>query len=205
MLTHSHAPRQLRPAPLPLLTALPGLARALLLVLPLALGPMSADAASQPRELSWEDLIPEPGTPPPPPPPFPGQDLPGQNLPGQLPSSPRPPSESGLVSMFPYNPVKELDGKYVKLPGYIVPLESDEGGLLDEFLLVPYYGACIHVPPPPPNQVVYVRLKKPFFLKSMEEPFWITGTMTTRPWTGDMADSDYVLAGDRVEIFEWEE
>lgn len=200
MLTHSHAPRQLRPAPRSLLTALPGLALALLLGLGLALAAPSANAADQPRELNWEDLIPEPGTPPPPLPPFPGQDLPGQ-----LPSSPRPPSDSGLVSMFPYNPVQALDGKYVKLPGYIVPLESDEGGLLDEFLLVPYYGACIHVPPPPPNQVVYVRLKKPFFLKSMEEPFWITGTMTTRPWTGDMADSDYVLDGDRVEVFEWEE
>ena len=63
-----------------------------------------------------------------------------------------------------------LNGQYVKLPGYVVPLESDAGGLLSEFLLVPYYGACIHVPPPPSNQIVYVRLNKPYLLKSMEDP-----------------------------------
>jgi hypothetical protein len=99
--------------------------------------------------------------------------------------------------------VKELDGQYVKLPGYIVPLESDAGGMLDEFLLVPYFGACIHVPPPPPNQIVYVKLKKPFNLKSMADPYWITGVISTKPWTGDMADTDYVMAGEKVEIFEW--
>ncbi len=52
--------------------------------------------------------------------------------------------------------VKELDGQQVKLPGYIVPLEVSEEGRTTEFLLVPYYGACIHVPPPPSNQIVHI-------------------------------------------------
>ncbi len=52
--------------------------------------------------------------------------------------------------------VKSLDGQQVKLPGYIVPLEVNEEGRTTEFLLVPYYGACIHVPPPPPNQIVHI-------------------------------------------------
>ena len=128
-----------------------------------------------------------------PPPAFPGAGIPGKD------------NATPYVPMYTFNPVKELDGQYVKLPGYIVPLESDAGGLLNEFLLVPYFGACIHVPPPPPNQIVYVKLKKPFNLKSMADPYWVTGRMSTKPWTGDMADTDYVMAGDKVEIFEWKD
>ena len=50
----------------------------------------------------------------------------------------------------------ELDGKQVKIPGFIVPLDVAKDGTVSEFFLVPYFGACIHVPPPPPNQIVYV-------------------------------------------------
>jgi uncharacterized protein len=51
----------------------------------------------------------------------------------------------------------ELEGRSVRLPGYVVPLQGGKAGL-SEFLLVPYFGACIHTPPPPANQIVYVRL-----------------------------------------------
>jgi len=54
-----------------------------------------------------------------------------------------------------------LDGRDVKLPGYVLPLDFD-GTLVKSFLLVPYVGACIHVPPPPPNQIVFVQLKGGF-------------------------------------------
>jgi hypothetical protein len=50
-----------------------------------------------------------------------------------------------------------LDGQNIRLPGYIVPLEVSEEGRTTEFLLVPYFGACIHVPPPPSNQIVHVK------------------------------------------------
>lgn len=109
----------------------------------------AAAGAPQPRELSWDDLVPPPGTTPPAPVPPVEYSL-GERSPD------RP--QSPFVHMYPYNPVKSLDGQYVKLPGYVVPLESDEGGLLSEFLLVPWFGACIHVPPPPSNQIVFVRL-----------------------------------------------
>ena len=101
------------------------------------------------------------------------------------------------------NPVESLDGKYVKIPGFIVPLESDEGGLLDEFLLVPYYGACIHTPAPPPNQVVYISLDDPFNLTSMYDAYWITGTIRTQRYVGMMADSVYRLEGQKVEKYEY--
>jgi hypothetical protein len=57
-----------------------------------------------------------------------------------------------------FNTVGALDGTKVRIPGYIVPLEADDQGRLTEFFLVPFLGACIHVPPPPPNQIVYVKL-----------------------------------------------
>jgi len=50
-----------------------------------------------------------------------------------------------------------IEGKLIRVPGYVVPLLGDFGGdfeTLEEFLLVPVYGMCIHVPPPPPNQVI---------------------------------------------------
>lgn len=53
--------------------------------------------------------------------------------------------------------VRELEGKEVRVPGYIVPLDDDSRGL-SEFLLVPYAGACVHTPPPPPNQMIYVKM-----------------------------------------------
>jgi hypothetical protein len=56
--------------------------------------------------------------------------------------------------------VPELEGRLARLPGYVVPLQSTKEGL-SEFLLVPYFGACIHTPPPPANQIIYVRLKSP--------------------------------------------
>jgi hypothetical protein len=169
----------------------------LLLGLSLAAAPAIA-AAAKPRELTWDEMIPPVSAPPSAA--FPGAGIPnksGDKLGGQD-------DKPAYVPMYTFNPVKELDGQYVKLPGYIVPLESDAGGMLNEFLLVPYFGACIHVPPPPPNQIVYVKLKKSFNLKSMADPYIVTGIISTKPWTGDMADTDYVMAGDAVELYEWQ-
>ena len=71
----------------------------------------------------------------------------------------------------------ELDGKLVRMPGYLLPLEFS-GKQVTEFLLVPWVGACIHTPPPPPNQIVHVKADKPFELKGMFDAVWVTGRMT---------------------------
>jgi hypothetical protein len=63
---------------------------------------------------------------------------------------------------------KKLDGKQVAIAGYLLPLDFNPGGTT-EFLLVPYFGACIHEPPPPPNQIVYVKSSAPFALTSLFE------------------------------------
>jgi hypothetical protein len=74
--------------------------------------------------------------------------------------------------------VPELNGNLVRMPGYALPLEQSAEGVT-EFLLVPYVGACIHTPPPPPNQIVYVKLAKAYTVSNLYEPVWITGTIST--------------------------
>jgi hypothetical protein len=71
---------------------------------------------------------------------------------------------------------QKLDGQLIRIPGFALPLEHKDMGV-KELLLVPYVGACIHVPPPPANQIVYVRLKDAHILESIYEPVWITGLL----------------------------
>jgi hypothetical protein len=98
--------------------------------------------------------------------------------------------------------VKELDGKRVKLPGFVVPLEHD-GEKVSEFLLVPYYGACIHVPPPPANQTVYVVTEKGDRVqRKLFDTVWVTGTMNAK-WTGNVVgDSGYTLQASEITPYE---
>jgi hypothetical protein len=76
--------------------------------------------------------------------------------------------------------VDELDGTRVRIPGYVLPL-AFEGTQVTEFLLVPYVGACIHTPPPPPNQIVHVTPEESFETKGLYEPVWVTGEMSAVP------------------------
>lgn len=72
-----------------------------------------------------------------------------------------------------------LDGQVVRIPGYALPLETSPDGVT-EFLLVPYVGACIHVPPPPANQIVYAKLSSAFTLEGLYQPVWITGRIEAK-------------------------
>lgn len=74
---------------------------------------------------------------------------------------------------------ERLEGQFIRLPGYALPLEYD-GAAIQEFLLVPYVGACIHVPPPPQNQMVFVKLSEPFVVTDLFTPVWITGRVTIK-------------------------
>ena len=80
----------------------------------------------------------------------------------------------------PVNPA--MDGVRGRIPGYVVPLEEDKQGMR-EMLLVPYYGACIHSPPPPANQIIHVRLPKPAKGYAAMDTVWVTGTL--RAFRGD--------------------
>ena len=85
--------------------------------------------------------------------------------------------------------VPELDGQFVRMPGYALPLEMN-GSAVSELLLVPFVGACIHVPPPPPNQMAFVKLAKPFVVSDVFAPVWITGRMTVKSNVSSVFISD---------------
>ncbi|MCB1740918.1 MAG: DUF3299 domain-containing protein [Gammaproteobacteria bacterium] len=97
--------------------------------------------------------------------------------------------------------VEALNGQRVRLPGFIVPL-SFEGTEVNEFLLVPYRGACIHVPPPPSNQVVHVKLAQAYSMRSVFEAVWVTGTMRTQRFDNDLGDAAYTLEATEVKPYE---
>lgn len=94
--------------------------------------------------------------------------------------------------------VPELDGQQVRIAGYVVPLDFDNQTTLGEFLLVPYYGACIHTPPPPPNQVVHAFAQTPVELESTWDPVWAIGTINTETVTSDLAESGYRMTIEAV-------
>ncbi len=83
-----------------------------------------------------------------------------------------------------------LVGQAVRIPGFIVPLEDSKDGL-KEFLLVPYFGACIHSPPPPANQIVHVLPKSPAKGFRSMDAVWITGTLTTGRTDSYMGAASY--------------
>lgn len=92
---------------------------------------------------------------------------------------------------------KALDGQAIKLPGYVVPLEGTKEGM-KEFLLVPYFGACIHSPPPPANQIIHVVSAKPVKGFSAMDTVWVTGTLSLARQESEMGVSGYRLAAASV-------
>lgn len=100
-------------------------------------------------------------------------------------------------------PVNEtIDGSFVRLPGFIAPLEyTDE--LITEFLLVPYFGACIHVPPPPANQTVLVKLSEGQGIKFEDSyyPFWVMGQLVAEGASTDLAEAGYYIENALVEPY----
>jgi len=108
------------------------------------------------------------------------------------------PFEQALVST---RVKSELNGSMVRLPGFVVPLEYDEKQRVTEFFLVPYFGACIHVPPPPPNQIVYVSYPAGLELPSIYEPFNIEGRLLTEVTDNAVALSAYRIEASAVSIY----
>ena len=136
--------------------------------------------AKDPLELFWEDMVPP--------------DY-------QTPDTPL--SHDGSMMQMGLNApvVQTLDGKLVKIPGFVVPLEGDNE-TTSEFLLVPYFGACIHVPPPPANQIVYVKFSTAMPIDNLFDAVWVTGTLTTKGWEGDLATVGYSLEGISVSPYD---
>jgi len=137
----------------------------------------AAEPVPDPREISWEDLVPE------------GDPFPPEQF--------QPDPHSTKLEQLSGSIVPELNGQRVKIAAFIVPLEWNSDSL-NELLLVPYFGACIHIPPPPSNQIIYFESDeksvevKDFDLKM---PVWATGTLFT-----DETDHDLAQVGYRIDI-----
>jgi hypothetical protein len=113
--------------------------------------------------------------------------------------------EGGLAAQQPMNFTVngKLEGKAVRIPGFIVPLELDAQGKVTEFFLVPYFGACIHVPPPPPNQMLYVTLAKGIQLDSMYAAYWVTGKISTKTKQTRLGAAAYSMAASNLEEYKY--
>lgn len=101
-----------------------------------------------------------------------------------------------------FNVVEELDGMIARMPGYILPLDFAEQGEAREFLLLPFHGACVHYPPPPPNQIVYLRSAEPIQFTSLWHPVWVEGLMNVERVDTDLAASAYSMVVRTVEPYE---
>jgi len=106
-----------------------------------------------------------------------------------------------MIQIGTFNTVKELNETKVRIPGYTVPFEYGANAEISEFLLVPYYGACLHAPPPPPNQTVFAMTDEPIKLRNLAQAVWIEGTIFTQTQESELADAAYTIRVDRVETY----
>jgi hypothetical protein len=171
----------------------------------LVVRPVLVHAVETPIELKWAQLIP---TVP--------DARPKSFLSGRPSTLIDPANPQGGVPLAPVQPegrwmsgpaqrgesrapvVTDFDGKRVRIGGYVVSLDFD-ATKVKEFLLVPFVGACIHVPPPPANQIVYVKSDQGFDVSGMFEPVWVTGTLRVSTAFTGLAEAGYTLEAEKVE------
>ncbi len=96
----------------------------------------------------------------------------------------------------------EFNNKRIRIAGYIVPIEYNDQQIITEFFLVPYFGACIHVPPPPPNQLIYVKHSKGFQLPDLYTPFWVEGIVVLETQENELGLSSYSMRDVKLTRYE---
>ncbi|MBN8731298.1 MAG: DUF3299 domain-containing protein [Acidobacteria bacterium] len=88
-----------------------------------------------------------------------------------------------------------------RVPGFMIPFEDDDE-MVSEFLLVPNAGACVHTPPPPPNQIVHVKMENARKIKlSFWDPVWVQGKFEVVTVSSPYGDVSYQMAGRLVEPY----
>ena len=97
--------------------------------------------------------------------------------------------------------VEALNGRWVRIPGFAVPLDGD-ADTVNEMLLVPYFGACIHVPPPPSNQIIHVPKMSPVSRDAAYDAVWVEGVLRTRGKHTDVGSAGYTLEAGSVRPYE---
>ena len=153
-----------------------------LLALHLVVGFGDASAQS-PREIDWLELMPP-------------EDLAALEAMGEVDHSGAAMSQAMTSSRT----VAKMDGAKGRIPGYVVPVSFDDRGRITELFLVPYFGACIHMPPPPPNQIIHIKPERPLPAGQIWDAFWAIGTVRIAMTENDMAQSAYSMDLDRLEL-----
>ncbi|MEH0667149.1 DUF3299 domain-containing protein [Vibrio scophthalmi] len=139
--------------------------------------------ASEPLTLEWIDLVPE-------------------NERNQFDSfgmpDPNVDHSGGTMEQSKIGGVRQdLNGSTVRIPGFVIPLEGD-AEKVTEFLLVPYFGACIHVPPPPPNQIIYVKFPQGAPVQQLWDVIYVVGTLKTETMSHELAETGYLIEGTAI-------
>ena len=111
------------------------------------------------------------------------------------------PDIQGVMNSINVRP--ELNNQTVSIAGFVVPVQVNDNNAITEFFLVPYFGACIHVPPLPPNQIIYVRYDRGLLVEGIWMPFEIKGTIFTEMIENDTAISAYTF--DANDVIEYRE
>lgn len=153
---------------------------------------LAADAFA---EIRWEELVPKGWDP--------SADLRGMDL-GKLQDSDPRAMEAleKLRAAWDAAPLEtSLAGRRVRLPGFAIPLEA-KGEKISEFLLVPYFGACIHTPPPPANQIVHVVSPKPLPRMRSMDAVWVSGTLSLQGAATPWGRAGYRLTVEKVAPYE---
>lgn len=149
----------------------------------------SSAMAETARETWWDDLVPE-GVP--------QAEIVGDGEKDRAADTWKPEYDENATR---FN--EALDGALVKMPGFIIPMGGGVEGV-SSFLLVPYVGACIHVPPPPANQVVFVETETPWPNDNLWDPVWVTGILKIQMMSTELADVGYTLGALSMEPYEEE-
>jgi len=146
-----------------------------------------------PKQLRWDDLVPKGWNP-----------LDEYRKAHPMLEGDSPEGMQAMREIWDNAPVlKTLDGQTVKLPGYVVPLEAIQDAMR-EFLLVPYFGACIHAPAPPANQVIHAVVDKAVNTVKLSPAMWISGTIRTVRSDTRMGVSGYEMTVDKVDPYKLE-
>ncbi|MEL6568947.1 MAG: DUF3299 domain-containing protein [Pseudomonadota bacterium] len=150
------------------------------------------------RELGWEELLPE------------GEEerlaqLYQQQMAMLYGGSPIEEGSAAdiAVQIGTFNTVPELNGVRVRIPGYTVPFDFSADANITEFLLVPYFGACLHAPPPPPNQTLFIMTDEPIKIRDLAQAVWIEGTLYTQTQESELADAAYTIQMDQIEVYDY--
>jgi hypothetical protein len=144
-------------------------------------------------DLEWEDLIPEESR---------GVLMQRLRDMSGIVDHTRTPTDNGFIQPEARAVTDAYNGQTVRLPGYVVPLDFDSTGI-DIFILAPFIGACIHVPPPPPNQLVLVTTDEPYEYGDLWDPVWVTGVFSAAATGTGLAEIGYAMSANEIEPYDY--